>query len=535
MRANRRDVVLAIDAHGRVVAARGRCDALPDVTTLRPLDDWFGAAAPVVADLCAAARKSDVPLGPQRVVLGDGGALVELEAFAATDDDTTVTLAVTDVGAYDRARRREAALAELTRDVGFVVAADGTVLDATAPAARLLAHDSLRGVDLAALVAPSDRGRLLSLVAAPAPEESGFSVVRMRAADGDDRVVELRAVRVALDEVVLAGHDVTDARADAALLDAHRRVLDLLVDAGDLTRALDAVGRFVEERTASGCAALYRWTGDALMLSAAPSLSPHAARALRTLPLDEADPDALVPLPAGMITAAADLRVGVGWLRVAAVGERVLGAVALLVAGGRRFATRSERDALDAAASLAAVALAHTVRTQTTRDGDGAGRDALTGLLARDAFLAALEGRRTAGDVAVVLVDVRGLRGLNETVGPAAGDEVLRAVARALEQGRRARDVLGRLDGTTFALAASVRRGDDGATIAERVGAAVRRAVAEAPGGVVADVAVATPPPGGRPLDAVVAADSELGRRHSGRDIASLAEGSRSGTGADLR
>jgi len=83
--------------------------------------------------------------------------------------------------------------------------------------------------------------------------------------------------------------------------------------------------------------------------------------------------------------------------------------------------------------------------------------DPLTGLPNRAGFtaraLAALAASRAAGQPAVVaLLDIDHFKSVNDGWGHAAGDEVLRGVARATRPAMRAQDVLGRVGGEEFAM-----------------------------------------------------------------------------------
>ncbi len=82
--------------------------------------------------------------------------------------------------------------------------------------------------------------------------------------------------------------------------------------------------------------------------------------------------------------------------------------------------------------------------------------DGLTGLPNRALFLDRLErafrpGERDRG-LAVALLDLDGFKGVNDTLGHAAGDQVLRACARTLLAELRPQDTLARLGGDEFAL-----------------------------------------------------------------------------------
>ena len=141
--------------------------------------------------------------------------------------------------------------------------------------------------------------------------------------------------------------------------------------------------------------------------------------------------------------------------------------------------------------------------------------DGLTGLRNRRHFDEALqEGysfmSRRGEPVSVVMVDVDEFKRYNDTYGHQAGDEVLRAVAAALQASARRHDTVARLGGEEFAL---ILLGADllaAATLAERL----RLAVEAGPWTnrpVTASFGVATAWPGcANPLELVKRADEAL-------------------------
>jgi len=98
--------------------------------------------------------------------------------------------------------------------------------------------------------------------------------------------------------------------------------------------------------------------------------------------------------------------------------------------------------------------------------------DFLTGLLNRSEILAALErelarAAREAKPTTVILADVDHFKRVNDTLGHAAGDEVLKEVSRRLKLDLRPYDTVGRYGGEEFliilpgcAIEAGVRRAD---------------------------------------------------------------------------
>lgn len=101
--------------------------------------------------------------------------------------------------------------------------------------------------------------------------------------------------------------------------------------------------------------------------------------------------------------------------------------------------------------------------------------DTLTGLANRDLFeerlAASLERRRRGGDLPVVLfIDLDDFKGVNDSLGHACGDQVLRVVADAIDASVRPSDLAARLSGDEFAVLIEDGRDIGGVVrIAERV------------------------------------------------------------------
>ncbi len=118
-------------------------------------------------------------------------------------------------------------------------------------------------------------------------------------------------------------------------------------------------------------------------------------------------------------------------------------------------------------------------------------RDALTGLANRARFLGCLGGAlaraRALGDpgrVAVLLLDLDDFKGVNDTMGHAAGDALLVHVAERLLAATRDGDTVARLGGDEFAvLLDGVHQESDVGMVAERIVAALARPF-ELPAGV---------------------------------------------------
>jgi diguanylate cyclase (GGDEF)-like protein len=146
-------------------------------------------------------------------------------------------------------------------------------------------------------------------------------------------------------------------------------------------------------------------------------------------------------------------------------GDELLGVLALRRAGGAAAGADQERLA-ESVAGLAAMAIANArlhqkmVRLSQT--------DALTGAHNRRSLFARLDqelerSRRFDHAMAVALVDVDRFRPYNDALGHAAGDEMLRSVARILGATVRKVDLVARYGGEEFAV---VLTGADPATAA---------------------------------------------------------------------
>jgi diguanylate cyclase (GGDEF)-like protein/PAS domain S-box-containing protein len=142
------------------------------------------------------------------------------------------------------------------------------------------------------------------------------------------------------------------------------------------------------------------------------------------------------------------------------------------------------------------IAYSHGVMVDVTARKDADGQvafrtyhDELTGLPSREMFeelveLSVARARRHDGAVAVLCVDLIDFRSVNDSLGHAAGDAVLVAIADRLREATRETDLVARRGGDQFLLLlADLDRdetGPDGATIrAESVGQRLNQAFAE--------------------------------------------------------
>lgn len=152
-------------------------------------------------------------------------------------------------------------------------------------------------------------------------------------------------------------------------------------------------------------------------------------------------------------------------------------------AKGAAFHTRIEGVAFALAGIIAVAfglpAFGFTWRTWQKREADLraeflAQHDALTEILNRARFMHDLEAAITLGcPVVVHTIDINRFKDVNDTLGPAVGDEILRQVARRLQALGSKQDLLARLGGDQFALAEIVRNMGQVTRTARRVIAAL--------------------------------------------------------------
>ncbi len=106
--------------------------------------------------------------------------------------------------------------------------------------------------------------------------------------------------------------------------------------------------------------------------------------------------------------------------------------------------------------------------------------DPLTGLPNRNLFLdrlgrAIAQAERRRSSVAVLFLDLDQFKLVNDSLGHAAGDELLASVAPRLEQGLRPSDTIARFGGDEFAVLAEVQNEHDAVRVAERIKVALAR------------------------------------------------------------
>jgi diguanylate cyclase (GGDEF)-like protein len=153
------------------------------------------------------------------------------------------------------------------------------------------------------------------------------------------------------------------------------------------------------------------------------------------------------------------------------VGGRVVGVLGLASGTTDRVFRQPEVDALTKFAQLASIAL-ENARLQEQAMSP---RDPVTGLPTRETLIQRVVDQLAApplgvspAPVAVVLLDVDRFEIVNESLGHAAGDRVLREVGQRLQACLEAGDTVARFGGDTFAMLLPGRDTDAALAVAER-------------------------------------------------------------------
>lgn len=138
------------------------------------------------------------------------------------------------------------------------------------------------------------------------------------------------------------------------------------------------------------------------------------------------------------------------------------GSVLTLVAGAAVLPTLS----------MAAMMMVHDVLLADARE--AANRDFLTGALSRKGFEAVAraqlaDAQRQGWPVSLLIVDLDHFKAINDTLGHAGGDTVLREFVRVTQSQLRRSDVLGRMGGEEFAVLLPATALDDARRLAERL------------------------------------------------------------------
>jgi diguanylate cyclase (GGDEF)-like protein len=236
---------------------------------------------------------------------------------------------------------------------------------------------------------------------------------------------------------------------------------------------------------------------------------------------------ALAGLRSGRDTSAADVARDIAALQ--AVLVRAL-REELAEKDPERFADAVERLA-DATGAIQAAAVEEIVRTRSRELESQANTDALTGLgnlrNLQSELAQMLETQKRYGHpFGVLLMDIDGLKRVNDSLGHQAGDRLLMQVAMALQRSIRTVDVAARLGGDEFCVLAPEQESAGAVQLGERLANAVVEEVsvgADPPVGL--SIGVVSCPEHGNDAEALIdAADRAMYKAKSAGDNLALGE-----------
>jgi diguanylate cyclase (GGDEF)-like protein len=196
----------------------------------------------------------------------------------------------------------------------------------------------------------------------------------------------------------------------------------------------------------------------------------------------------------------------------------------------QRFAEAVERLA-DATGAIQAVAADELIRRRSRELESQANTDALTGLgnlrhLQKQIGHLLEVHKRYGRPFGVLLMDIDGLKRVNDAHGHQAGDRLLMQVAMALRRSIRTVDVAARLGGDEFCVLAPEQESDAATTLAGRLATAVQEEIAspdDPPVGLSIGV-VSCPRHGGEAEALIDAADRAMYRAKAAGDSVAVGE-----------
>jgi diguanylate cyclase (GGDEF)-like protein len=149
------------------------------------------------------------------------------------------------------------------------------------------------------------------------------------------------------------------------------------------------------------------------------------------------------------------------------------------------------------AASILTIVLGRASRSSYLVAVNQAATDPLTGLANRRAFLVELQAEITRqqryGDLfSLAILDLDGLKALNDSKGHSAGDEALKLMAEILRFGTRRSDTLGRLGGDEFAVVMPNTQDSDCGILLQKLCETIARQMAAAGFAITASVGCRT-------------------------------------------
>jgi len=418
---------------------------------------------------CSWTRVPAVDGRPRRLILTSRDITKELELKRAEK-------ALRDSAARFRA------LVQNSSHMVIVLDAGGGITYASPAFRRMLGYreDARVGKNVFELIHPDDVGDVRARFGehlAGLAHSAGLGF-RFLAADGSWRSIEALASNL-LDDPAVGGvvfncRDVTERKRAEGQLAGQAQVLDLIARDAPLMETLDALAKVIEaEASGARCAILLLDdSSETLTVAAAPSLidvglheadglviGPEAGAsgtaAFRREPVISADV-ARDPLwrESRQVAVARGIRAAWSTPIIPADGGAVLGVLTVYFDEPRRPGP-AELGLLELAAHLADIAIERShAQDQLAHQ---AAHDALTGLPNRVFFLdrialALARTQRSRSSVAVLFLDLDRFKFINDSLGHDAGDRLLVALGKRLQEVIRPGDTVARFGGDEFTI-----------------------------------------------------------------------------------
>jgi diguanylate cyclase (GGDEF)-like protein/PAS domain S-box-containing protein len=320
--------------------------------------------------------------------------------------------------------------------------------------------------------------------------ETGLPVEKReeQVAFADGRLLWLSITKTALRNsagqivgIVSVSRDITERKRQEALRHGHARLLEMIARGQPLDAVLDALIVIVEGqlRDLRGAVMLLEEDGLHLVGGSAPSLPPAYVSLIDGVEIGDCRGSCGTAAWSRETVMVEDVQTDPRWADFRELGTlfgfrscwstpiigaeaRILGTFALYSPTVRK-ATVLELELMNMATDLAGIAIERAESERRIRH--LAHHDPLTGLPNRTLFWSQFsralhEAEREKRKVTVAYVDLDNFKAINDTLGHAAGDEVLKTLAGRMARCIRASDLIVRLGGDEFAIVFSNPDGD---------------------------------------------------------------------------